>query len=160
MWAAFAGSGVVLGAAYMLYLYQRTMFGKIENPKNERLLDLSHREFATFAPLLILAVWMGIYPAPFLRRLETSVQQIIMRVNPQYAAKYARVQSGADAGSGGRVEQRRGEVPRGDPVRHQRQPAAVDDRGAGWTLMPPGVSLSDFYYILPELVLTAARCWC
>ena len=88
-WAAFAGSGVVLGAAYMLYLYQRTMFGKIENPKNERLPDLSHREFATFAPLLILAVWMGIYPAPFLRRLETSVQHIIMRVSPQYAAKYA-----------------------------------------------------------------------
>src|SRR5205085_10729722 len=84
-----AGSGVVLGAAYMLYLYQRTMFGKIENPKNERLLDLSHREFATFAPLLILAVWMGIYPAPFLRRLETSVQQIILRVRPQYAAKHA-----------------------------------------------------------------------
>jgi NADH-quinone oxidoreductase subunit M len=89
VWAAFAASGVVLGAAYMLYLYQRTMFGKIENPKNERLLDLSHREFATFAPLLILAVWMGIYPAPFLRRLETSVQHIIMRVSPQYAAKYA-----------------------------------------------------------------------
>ncbi len=89
IWAAFAGSGVVLGAAYMLYLYQRTMFGKIENPKNEHLSDLSHREFATFAPLLILAVWMGIYPAPFLRRLETSVQHIMMRVNPQYAAKYA-----------------------------------------------------------------------
>ena len=51
--------------------------------------DRHHREFATFAPLLILAVWMGIYPAPFLRRLESSVQQIILRVNPQYAAKYA-----------------------------------------------------------------------
>ncbi len=85
MWAAFAASGVVLGAAYMLYLYQRTMFGKIENPKNERLLDLSHREFATFAPLLILAVWMGLYPAPFLHRLETSVQHIVERVSPQYA---------------------------------------------------------------------------
>jgi NADH-quinone oxidoreductase subunit M len=89
VWAAFAASGVVLGAAYMLFLYQRTMFGKVENPKNERLLDISQREFATFAPLLILAVWMGIYPAPFLRRLETSVQHIIMRVSPQYAAKYA-----------------------------------------------------------------------
>jgi NADH-quinone oxidoreductase subunit M len=89
IWAAFAASGVVLGAAYMLFLYQRTMFGKVENPKNERLLDISQREFATFAPLLVLAVWMGIYPAPFLRRLETSVQQIIMRVSPQYAAKYA-----------------------------------------------------------------------
>jgi NADH-quinone oxidoreductase subunit M len=89
VWAAFAASGVVLGAAYMLYLYQRTMFGKVENPKNERLLDISNREFATFAPLLVLAVWMGIYPAPFLRRLETSVQRIVLRVSPQYTAKYA-----------------------------------------------------------------------
>src|SRR3989449_4359252 len=84
VWAAFAASGVVLGAAYMLYLYQRTMFGKIDNPKNEHLHDLNHREFMTFAPLLVLAVWMGLYPAPFLRRLETSVQQIIARVNSQY----------------------------------------------------------------------------
>jgi NADH-quinone oxidoreductase subunit M len=88
VWAAFAASGVVLGAAYMLYLYQRTMFGKVENPKNERLMDLNNREFATFAPLLILAVWMGLYPAPFLRRLETSVQKIVMRVSPQYAQAY------------------------------------------------------------------------
>jgi NADH-quinone oxidoreductase subunit M len=88
VWAAFAASGVVLGAAYMLYLYQRTMFGKVENPKNERLLDLSQREFATFAPLLILAVWMGIYPAPFLRRIEKSVQHIVERVSPQYAQAY------------------------------------------------------------------------
>jgi NADH-quinone oxidoreductase subunit M len=89
MWAAFAASGVVLGAAYMLYLYQRTMFGGVENPKNERLLDLSHREFATFAPLLVLAVWIGLYPSPFLSRLDTSVQQIVSRVSSQYAAKYA-----------------------------------------------------------------------
>jgi len=89
VWAAFAASGVVLGAAYMLSLYQRTMFGKIENPKNERLLDLSQREFATFAPLLILAVWMGLYPAPFLRRIETSVQHIMSRVSPEYAAAKA-----------------------------------------------------------------------
>jgi len=86
MWAAFAASGVVLGAAYMLYLYQRTMFGKIENPKNERLPDLNHREFATFAPLLVLAVWMGLYPAPFLKRLESSVNHIVTRVNSQYAS--------------------------------------------------------------------------
>src|SRR5689334_20780385 len=85
VWAAFAASGVVLGAAYMLYLYQRTMFGKVENPKNEHLLDINQREFATFAPLLILAVWMGLYPTPFLRRLETSVNHIMLRVNKEYA---------------------------------------------------------------------------
>src|SRR5262245_29155425 len=97
LWAAFAASGVVLGAAYMLYLYQPTMFGKVENPKNERLMDLTHREFATFAPLLILAVWIGLYPTPFLRRLETSVAQIMSRVNKDYAQAYAMA---ADCGGG------------------------------------------------------------
>jgi NADH-quinone oxidoreductase subunit M len=100
IWAAFAASGVVLGATYMLYLYQRTMFGKVENPKNEHLLDLSHREFATFAPLLILAVWMGLYPKPFLDRINTSVQHIVARVNPDYPERNARA---ADCGSGAPV---------------------------------------------------------
>src|SRR6185312_5691201 len=77
VWAAFAASGVVLGAAYMLYLYQRTMFGKVENPKNEHLKDLSFREFATFAPLIALAVWIGLYPSPFINRINTSVQHVI-----------------------------------------------------------------------------------
>jgi len=86
IWAAFAASGIVLGAAYMLWLYQRTMFGKIENPKNENLPDLNMREFATFVPLMILAVWIGLYPAPFLRRLETSVNRVVARVNPEYQA--------------------------------------------------------------------------
>jgi NADH-quinone oxidoreductase subunit M len=102
LWAAVAASGVVLGAAYMLYLYQRTMFGKLENPKNERLPDLSRREFATFAPLLILAVWMGLYPAPFLRRLDTSVQRIVARVSPQYATPTAE-NPGQPSGQGAAV---------------------------------------------------------
>ena len=89
VWAAFAASGVVLGAAYMLYLYQRTMFGKVENPKNEHLKDLSLREFATFAPLIVLAVWIGLYPAPFLSRLAPSVQHVIARVSPEYANQTA-----------------------------------------------------------------------
>jgi NADH-quinone oxidoreductase subunit M len=84
VWAAFAASGIVLGAVYMLSLYQRTMFGKIENPKNEGLPDLSLREFATFAPLIVLAVWIGLYPKPFLDRLDTSVQRVVARVSPQY----------------------------------------------------------------------------
>jgi NADH-quinone oxidoreductase subunit M len=84
VWAAFAASGVVLGAAYMLWLYQRTMFGKVENPKNEHLPDLNLREIVTFAPLIALAVWIGLYPAPFLRRIETSVNKVVARVSPQY----------------------------------------------------------------------------
>ncbi|MGE3177702.1 MAG: NADH-quinone oxidoreductase subunit M [Vicinamibacterales bacterium] len=87
LWAAIAASGVVIGAAYMLYLYQRTMFGKVENPKNVNLPDLSMREFATFVPLIILAVWIGLYPKPFLDRLATSVDRVVARVSPQYGQR-------------------------------------------------------------------------
>jgi NADH-quinone oxidoreductase subunit M len=83
-WAAAAASGIVLGAAYMLWLYQRTMFGTVDNPKNENLQDLSLREWATFAPLLILAVWIGMYPKPFIDRLDMSVDHVMARVNSAY----------------------------------------------------------------------------
>ena len=102
MWAAVAASGIVLGAAYMLWLYQRTMFGKIENPKNEQLPDLSLREFATFVPLIILAFWIGIYPSPFLRRLDTSVARVMARVNSVYAPQNANT-TDCVSGTGQRV---------------------------------------------------------
>ena len=85
MWAAVAATGIVLGAAYMLWLYQRTMFGNIENPKNKSLPDLTAREVATFVPLIILAFWIGLYPAPFLNRLESSVTYVMSHVNSTYA---------------------------------------------------------------------------
>jgi NADH-quinone oxidoreductase subunit M len=65
------------------------MFGKIENPKNENLHDLNLREVVTFVPLIILAVWIGIYPTPFLNRLNTSVDRVIARVSPQYLQQNA-----------------------------------------------------------------------
>jgi NADH-quinone oxidoreductase subunit M len=92
-WAAVAAVGIVLGAVYMLWLYQRTMFGKISNPANAGLQDLSLRELATFAPLVVLAFWIGLYPAPFLRRIETSVGRVVARVNSVYAPVVAQ---GAD----------------------------------------------------------------
>jgi NADH-quinone oxidoreductase subunit M len=88
-WASVAAAGIVLGAAYMLWLYQRTMFGKVENPKNEGLADLGFREVALFVPLIILAVWIGLYPSPFLRRLDTSVSRVVARVSPQYVQQQA-----------------------------------------------------------------------
>ncbi|SVE43895.1 uncharacterized protein METZ01_LOCUS496749, partial [marine metagenome] len=88
-WAFIAASGIVLGAAYMLWLYQRTMFGNITNPKNEDLPDLSAREIWTFVPLLVLAVWIGLYPKPFLDRLETSVDNVMSRVNSDYTPRFA-----------------------------------------------------------------------
>jgi NADH-quinone oxidoreductase subunit M len=87
VWAAFAVSGIVLGAAYMLWLYQRTMFGPITNPKNEGLKDLNWREIATLVPLVACAFWIGLYPKPFFRVLEKPVAQIVERVQPGYYAK-------------------------------------------------------------------------
>ena len=83
-WAAAAATGIVLGAAYMLWLYQRTMFGTVDNPKNENLPDLNLREWATFVPLIILAVWIGLYPKPFIDRLDTSVDHVMSRVDSEY----------------------------------------------------------------------------
>ena len=83
-WAVAGASGIVLGAAYMLWLYQRTMFGKLDNSANEKLPDLNLREFVTFAPLVILVFWIGIYPAPFLDALEEPVNKIVAAVRPDY----------------------------------------------------------------------------
>jgi NADH-quinone oxidoreductase subunit M len=95
-WAIVAGSGIVLGAAYMLWLFQRTMLGKIENPKNEGLKDLNLREFAIFVPLIVMAVWIGIYPTPFLDRLDSAVNTVMARVDPQYLDKTAVAQADCD----------------------------------------------------------------
>ena len=85
LWWAIAGaSGIVLGAAYMLWLYQRTMFGKLDNPKNEKLLDMNAREMATLIPLVIMAFWIGIYPAPFFRALDAPVNKIVEAVRPGF----------------------------------------------------------------------------
>ena len=75
--AAFAATGVVLGAAYMLYLYRRIIFGVLEKENLKTILDLSPREVAVFAPLVIMVFWMGIYPASFLDMMAVSVENLI-----------------------------------------------------------------------------------
>ncbi len=66
----------------MLWLYQRTMFGKLDKPENQTLRDLNLRELATFLPLIVLAVWIGIYPKTFLQYLDQPVVQIVQRIRP------------------------------------------------------------------------------
>ncbi len=83
-WAAWAVLGIVLGAAYLLWLYQRVMFGSVTNTANEHLADLNLREYATLVPLIVLAFWIGIYPKPLFNVLERPVQQIVEQVNPGY----------------------------------------------------------------------------
>ena len=76
---------MILAAAYLLWLYQRVFFGTVTNPKNEKLQDLTPREVLTFAPLLVMAFWIGLYPKPFFQILEQPVNQIVSTVRgPDY----------------------------------------------------------------------------
>ncbi|MGH9720287.1 MAG: complex I subunit 4 family protein [Bryobacteraceae bacterium] len=83
-WAGFAVTGVVLGAAYLLWLYQRTMLGQITNGKNLHLRDMTPAEMAVFLPLIGWAIWIGVYPKPYFDVLEKPVARIVERVRPGY----------------------------------------------------------------------------
>jgi NADH-quinone oxidoreductase subunit M len=75
--AALATTGIILGAAYMLYLYRRVVFGKLEKEDLKSILDLNPREIAIFVPLIIVTLWMGIWPAPFLEVMDASIANLI-----------------------------------------------------------------------------------
>lgn len=101
VYAILAASGIVLGAAYMLWLYQRVMFGKCEKEENRRMKDLNMRELATFIPLIILAVWIGIFPSFWLRYLNEPAKFIAGRLQTSAATIVARpVPGGSPAGYG------------------------------------------------------------
>ena len=78
--AAFVALGVILGAAYMLYLYRRVVFGALEKDEVKKMLDMSPREWAVFAPLIVLTLWMGIYPVSFLDMMHVSVDNLLGQV--------------------------------------------------------------------------------
>jgi NADH-quinone oxidoreductase subunit M len=75
--ALFAALGVILGAAYMLYLYRRVVFGKLTKDDLKSILDLSPREIVIFVPLIILTIWMGVYPSTFLDPMHASVDNLL-----------------------------------------------------------------------------------
>ncbi len=83
-WAGWGALGIILNAGYMLWLYQRMFFGTIDNPKNEKLIDLNPREWAYMAPLVIMSLWIGVYPKPFLGCVERPVNAVVRQVRPTY----------------------------------------------------------------------------
>ncbi len=99
-WGAWAVPGVVLAAAYLLWLYQRVFFGTVTNPKNEKLHDLTPREVATFVPLIIMAFWIGLYPKPFFQILEQPVNHTIAMARPDYPQPGATVNAAAQPAAG------------------------------------------------------------
>jgi NADH-quinone oxidoreductase subunit M len=76
--------GIVLAAAYLLWLFQRVILGEVKDDEIAALKDLNFREAMTLIPLAILAVWMGLYPTPILKALEPPVNAIVARVDPDY----------------------------------------------------------------------------
>ncbi|MCC6746139.1 MAG: NADH-quinone oxidoreductase subunit M [Deltaproteobacteria bacterium] len=88
---AIAALGVVLGAVYLLHLFQKLMLGPITQPKNADLPDVSTREVWTFVPLLVFIFWMGLYPKPFLTRVEPAVNLFLKEYKVKYAASEANV---------------------------------------------------------------------
>jgi NADH-quinone oxidoreductase subunit M len=96
--ALLIATGMVLGAAYMLYLYRRVIFGQLTKEDLKSILDLSPREIAIFTPLVILVLWMGIYPASFLDTISVSVANLL----ENHHASLAAAESGVKALAAGR----------------------------------------------------------
>jgi NADH-quinone oxidoreductase subunit M len=78
--AAFATTGIIFAAVYLLWMYQRVIFGEVTHEENRRLTDLSLREWAVLVPLLVLIVWIGVYPSAFTGKTEATISALIAQV--------------------------------------------------------------------------------
>ncbi len=81
LFGVLAATGVILGAVYMLHMYQKVMFGQITRDENRDIKDMNLREILVMAPIVILVFWIGLYPQPFLRVMEPAVNEVVARVN-------------------------------------------------------------------------------
>jgi NADH-quinone oxidoreductase subunit M len=94
-WAAFvATTGIVLGAAYMLYLYRRVVQGPLDKPDVAAMKDLSPRELAILVPLAIVVMWMGVYPESFMAPMRNDVGVVLARTDPAWHGGDSRLAKG------------------------------------------------------------------
>jgi NADH-quinone oxidoreductase subunit M len=84
--AALATTGIIFAAVYMLWMYQRVIFGELSREANRGLADLTGREWAVLLPVLLLIIWIGVYPRAFTGPTEASVQALIAQVQAKAAA--------------------------------------------------------------------------
>ncbi len=96
VYVVFATAGVILAAVYMLWMFQRVMFGTLDKT-NENLPDLNAREIVVMLPLLLFIVWIGVYPKPFLNKMEKSVGLVVTKV--QAAPAMGQLENGVPAGT-------------------------------------------------------------
>ncbi len=81
-WVAFvAATGVILGAAYMLYLYRRVAYGPLDKPDVAAMPDLSARELLLLAPIAAAVLWMGVYPESFMKPMRPAVERLVARID-------------------------------------------------------------------------------
>jgi NADH-quinone oxidoreductase subunit M len=110
-WTIVATSGVILSAVYMLWVFQRVMFGELDNPKNQKLADLNCREVVIMVPLLVMIFFIGLYPKPFIDRMDPAIKKLVaqVRVSSQVA------QAIPAANTIQMPEQQGGQMPAGHP---------------------------------------------
>jgi len=99
--AVAATFGVVLAAAYMLWMYRRVFFGPVDNPANRGLLDLSLREKAVMVAMVVPIVWIGVHPGPFLTRIEPSVVSLLVLMETRQSPAVAAAEGPSGAFEGG-----------------------------------------------------------
>ena len=88
--ALLAGVGIIVGAIYMLASYKKIFFGELTNDKNKDLPDVNKRELVALIPLIILAIWLGIYPKPVLEPINNSVETIVQLMHDKAQSQEAK----------------------------------------------------------------------
>ena len=131
--------GVILSAVYMLYLFQKMMFGPLSNPRNRDLKDLGWRECAYFAPMIVAALWLGIYPNTFLSDIDPAVQKTVSALSTKYAIQVGDGDTPKVVGAEAAKPAPPGAQPNGEmPPLPPSHPALPGAPGGVPSLNPPG----------------------
>jgi NADH-quinone oxidoreductase subunit M len=95
VYAVLAATGVIFAAAYLLWALQRLIFNALDKPENRSMRDMNAREIGLMIPLIAVIIWLGVYPAPVLRRMESAVGAFVEMVDVRSAASAATTRAGA-----------------------------------------------------------------
>ena len=85
--AALATSGVIFAAVYLLWMYQRVIFGELTHEENRGLRDLTPREWAVLVPVVVFIVWIGVYPVAFTGKTEATIEALIVQVQSKASVR-------------------------------------------------------------------------
>ena len=134
-----ATSGVILSAVYMLWMFQRVMFGELTNPKNQTLSDLNGREIAIMVPLIALIFVMGLYPTPFIDKMNPSIEKLISQTRQKQVAKNILPAAVPDVHGAGTAAPAEPQMPGGHgALESHGESGGVPPLPGGHPALPPG----------------------